>query len=102
MRLSSSWWRIVRLSSWVLINSQSPSTPIEEEDGKRPGNEHAVALRKGRLVNGLAWTKEDCQEGDMDDRTSQLVLFHVRGILCNVLSDSKVYFFSSSQAFEHF
>lgn len=53
-------------------------------------------------MNGLAWTKEDCQEGDMDDRTSQLVLFHVRGILCNVLSDSKVYFFSSSQAFEHF
>jgi hypothetical protein len=54
MRLSSSWWRIVKLSSWVLINSQSPSARVEEEDDKRRENEHAVvALRKGRLVEWI-------------------------------------------------
>jgi hypothetical protein len=82
MRLSSSWWRIVKLSSWVLINSQSPSVPVEEEDDKRPENECAVALRKGRLVEWIGMDRRGLPRGDMDGGTSQLVLFHVKRHLC--------------------
>ena len=82
MRLSSSWWRIVKLSSWVLINSQSPSVPVEKEDDKRPENEYAVALRKGRLVEWIvAWTEEDCQEGTWTAEHLSLFFFTSRGIL---------------------
>jgi hypothetical protein len=83
MRLFSSWWRIVKLSSWVLINSQSPSALVEEEDDKRRENEHAVvALRKGRLVEWIGMDRRGPPRGDMDDGTSQLVLFHVKRLFC--------------------
>jgi hypothetical protein len=90
MRLSSSWWRIVKLSSWVLINSQSPSVPVEEEDDKRPENEYAVALRKGRLV----WhgPKRTAKRGHGRWNISACSFSRQEAFWCNVLSDSKVYF----------
>jgi hypothetical protein len=43
-------------------------------------------------VNGLAWTEEDRQEGTWTADHLTLFFFTSGAFLCDVLSDSKIYF----------